>query len=110
MSGSRESARHFADLLAPLGSVTLHRFFGGWGLSLRGTQFAMVMDTLYFCVDDRTRPAYVAAGSEPFSYAAGGRRVEVRRYYRAAPDTLDDEDALGGLARDALRVAQGTRQ
>ncbi|MBT2454805.1 TfoX/Sxy family protein [Streptomyces sp. ISL-86] len=32
MSGSRSLAEHLADQLAPLGEVTVHRYFGGWAL------------------------------------------------------------------------------
>ncbi|MER6562040.1 hypothetical protein ABT300_30745 [Streptomyces sp. NPDC001027] len=30
MSGSRSLAEYVADQLAPLGEVTMHRYFGGW--------------------------------------------------------------------------------
>jgi TfoX/Sxy family transcriptional regulator of competence genes len=102
MSGSRSLAEHAADQLSELGEVTLHRYFGGWSLRTRGTQFAMVMDTLYFRVDDTTRPAYEAEGSTPFTYNAAGREVVVRRYYSVPPEAIDDPAALCELARRAL--------
>jgi TfoX/Sxy family transcriptional regulator of competence genes len=101
-----ELAEHLCEALAPLGAVGVRRFFGGWALHCRGVQFAMVMDTLYLRVDDRTRPAYEAAGSEPFRYRTGKREVEVRRLYSAPPEALDDPERLCELAREAMVTAQ----
>ena len=109
MSGSRELAEHVCDQLAPLGPVVLCRFFGGFALERAGAQFAIVMDTLYFCVDDCTREAYAALGSQPFAYRAAGRRVSVQRYYSAPEDALDDADRLAALARDAIAAARRVR-
>ncbi|MEU1509949.1 TfoX/Sxy family protein [Kitasatospora sp. NPDC005748] len=102
MSGSRSLAEHVADQLAPLGEVTLHRYFGGWALRSRGSQFAMVMDTLYLRVDGASRPSYEEAGSMPFTYHAAGREVVVRAYYSVPAEVMDDRDGLCALARAAL--------
>jgi TfoX/Sxy family transcriptional regulator of competence genes len=32
MSGSKAAAEAAVEVLAPIGDVTVHRFFGGWGL------------------------------------------------------------------------------
>jgi TfoX/Sxy family transcriptional regulator of competence genes len=80
----------------------VHRYFGGWSLRTRGVQFAMVMDTLYFRVDDATRLPYEAAGSTPFTYTAAGRKVVVRTYYSVPPEAIDDPSALCELARRSL--------
>ncbi|MFJ8444434.1 TfoX/Sxy family protein [Kitasatospora griseola] len=102
MSGSRSLAEHAADQLAPLGEVTIHRYFGGWALRSRGIQFAMVMDTLYLRVDDAARPFYEKAGSTPFSYRAAGREVVVHTYYTAPAEAIDNQAELCALARAAL--------
>lgn len=102
MSGSRDFAEHIADQLAELGDVTVHRFFGGWALRSGGEQFAIVMDTVYFRVDDASRPVYEAAGSSPFTYQAAGHAVIVRKYYSAPADAVDDPAELCALARTAL--------
>ena len=102
MSGSRDFAEHMAEQLAELGDITVHRFFGGWALRRGGVQFAMVMDTIYFRVDDTSRPVFEAAGSAPFSYHAAGREVMVRKYYSAPTEAIDDPVELCKLAQIAL--------
>lgn len=102
MSGSRSLAEHVADQLAPLGEVTVHRYFGGWALRSHGIQFAMVMDTLYLRVDGAARASYEKAGSTPFAYLATGREVVVRTYYSVPADAMDDQAELCALARAAL--------
>ncbi|MEY9842187.1 TfoX/Sxy family protein [Streptacidiphilus sp. EB103A] len=103
MSGSRSLAEHVADQLAPLGEVTIHRYFGGWALRSHGRQFAIVMDTLYLRVDSAARSFYERAGSTPFTYHAAGRQVVVHTYYSAPAEAMDDQDGLRSLARTALR-------
>ncbi|MFK8908390.1 TfoX/Sxy family protein [Streptomyces sp. YS-3] len=102
MSGSRSLAEHVADQLAPLGEVTIHRYFGGWALRGHGRQFAMVMDTLYLRVDGAARSSYEKAGSTPFTYHAAGREVVVHTYYSAPAEAIDDRTELYALARAAL--------
>lgn len=106
MSGSKEFAQHFCDILAPLGNVEVRPFFGGWGLALRGVQFAMVMDTLYFYVDDAAREAYAARGSVPFTYNSGARRVRVARYASVPESALEDEEELNALAQAAVTASR----
>jgi DNA transformation protein len=105
MSGSRELTQHFTEMLEPIGRLELRRFFGGWALAHDGVQFAMVMDTIYFCVDDRTKRHYEQRGSAPFSYASGSKRVQVGRYYSAPAEIIDAPDELCALARKAMAVA-----
>ena len=105
MSGSRDLAQHFMEMLEPIGGLDLRRFFGGWAIVHDGAQFAMVMDTIYFCVDDRTKRRYEQQGSAPFSYASGSKRVQVGRYYSAPAEAVDNADELCALAREAMAVA-----
>ncbi len=102
MSGSRSLAEHLADQLAPLGEVTIHRYFGGWALRSHGVQFAIVMDTLYLRVDGSARSFYEEAGSTPFTYHAAGREIVVRTYYSVPTEVIDDSAELFALARTAL--------
>ena len=102
MSGSRDVAEDVADQLAELGEVSVHGYFGGWALRCRGVQFAMVMDSVYFRVDDSTRPAYLDAGATPFTYVAAGREVVVQRYYSLPDGVIDDRARLQTLALEAI--------
>jgi DNA transformation protein len=108
MSGSTSSdyVDHIVDQLAQIGGIASGRFFGGVGLSCRGRQFAMMMgNTLYFAVDDSTRPRYVRQGSRCFSYDTKKGRVEVKKYYEVPADVLEDRDALVALARESISLA-----
>lgn len=101
-----EYTAYVLEQLAPVGRVRAARLFGGVALSRASVQFALIMDrTLYFAVDDETRPRYEAAGMQPFAYDTRKRRVAVRRYYELPEDVLVDPDELRAWADDALRVA-----
>ena len=102
MSGSRELALHFQDVLSPLQMVGVRRFFGGWALTCHGRQFAIVMDTLYLRTDDDLRKTLSSRGSTPFSYRSGNRRVLVERYYTAPEEALERPEELCRLARRAI--------
>jgi DNA transformation protein and related proteins len=98
-------ADYVSEQLAPL-RVTPRRFFGGHSFSSDGLQFAMIIDgTLYFVVDDETRPRYEAMGSHCFVYEKKDRKVDVRRYFHVPSEALEDQEQLLVLARESIRVA-----
>jgi DNA transformation protein len=93
------------ELLAPLGGISLRRMFGSFGVFSHGTMFGLVKDdTLYFRADDLNRPAYEAAGSEPFTYMRAGERTSLA-YWTLPEDLLDEPDAFRRWAVDALAAA-----
>lgn len=101
-----EFSEHVHDQLLMLGEVRRSRFFGGTGFKLGDLQFAMCMgDTLYFVVDEVTRPGYVEAGSGPFSYATSNGRRLVHRYYEVPGEVIEDGDALVEWARRSVAAA-----
>jgi DNA transformation protein len=105
----------FADFvheqLSQLRGLSRGRFFSGAGFSFDGTQFGMIIrGTLYFVVDDATRPSYVARGSQCFAYSTRKRRVDVQRYYSVPADIVEDSDQLTALARESIRVAASTHK
>ncbi|AIY41763.1 Regulator of competence-specific genes [Collimonas arenae] len=84
-----------AEFLAPLGQITVSRFFGGAGLSIDKLQFAFVIKgTLYLRVDERSRPAFEARGCQPFRYATKEKTVTVGSYYEVPAEIADEPDAL----------------
>ncbi|MEV8504448.1 TfoX/Sxy family protein [Actinoplanes sp. NPDC051475] len=94
------------DRLAELMPLRTRGFFGGTALVCDGTQFAMVMGTtVYFVVDEATRPRYRAAGSEPFIYLTGSGPVTVGRYHAVPPHVLDDPETLHAWAGQAIQAA-----
>ena len=106
MTDISEFARYVHEQLADLGEVKAGRFFGGVGFKLGDIQFAMCMrDTLYFVVDDATRPRYVAAGSGPFQYGTAKGARFVHRYYEVPADVIEDRDELARWAREAVSAA-----
>lgn len=108
MSASAEYTEYVLELLEPLGRVRSVRFFGGVGLSVGNTQFAMIMgNSLYFVVDDSTRPKYEEAGMAPFSYLTKRGPVQVRRYYELPEEILTDPRALKLWAGEAIKLAAG---
>ena len=100
------------ELLEPLGPVQARAMFGGWGLYHAGRMMGLIVeDRLYLKTDDTTRPAFEAAGGEPFVYDAGkGRKPVTMSYWTPPADASDDAHALLPWARRAveasLRAAQ----
>jgi DNA transformation protein len=79
--------------------------FGGVGIYAGDLFFALLDDdTLYFKVDDATRPAFEDRGMTPFRpYGEGG---EVMQYYEVPADVLEDPEALGPWVEAAIAVAR----
>lgn len=83
--------------------------FGGVGIYSGELFFALIADdTLYFKVDDTTRPDFLARGMEPFRpYGEGG---EVMQYYQVAEELLEDAEQLKVWAEGAIGAAQRARR
>ena len=97
---------YVAEQLAPIGPIKTGRFFGGIGLKLGNVQFGMLMEgSLYFVVNDSTRPGYEKAGSQCFSYKTKKDTVQVRRYFEFPPEVIEEAPNLQALARDSIQVA-----
>lgn len=81
------------------------RMFGGIGIYAGDTFFALIdNDTLYFKVDDVTRPAFVARGMEPFRPYGPDR--EAMQYFQVPAAVLEDVDALRPWVREAVAIAE----
>jgi DNA transformation protein and related proteins len=107
---ARERALELAERIATVGPIFVRRFLSGAGLVAQDVHFGFVVrGSLYFRVDAATRPAYEALGASPFSYAGAAKRVTVASYYEVPGEIVDDDDALGRWAADALRAAQAPR-
>ena len=108
MSWQSEKAHgeEIAYQLAPLGKVEVARFFSGAAMRLDGVMFGfMSRGSLFLRVDDVNRPAFVAAGMGPFSYARPTRTVSLEGYYETPADVLEDAGALFDWCRSAYRAA-----
>jgi len=110
-TSSDDYAEFVKDQLAALRDIESGRFFGGVGLSCSGTQFAIVMgSSLYFVVNDTTRPRYEEMGSSCFSYSTSKKRVEVRKYYSVPADIIEDQEQLVALAQESILAAKLAKQ
>lgn len=108
---SAEFTEHILELLEPIGVVEAKRFFGGVGISNGFVQFAMLMsDSLYFVVDDETRPRYEQAGMPPFSYQTKKGRVQVHRYFEVPEDVLAEPELLQEWAKNAILAASTSQK
>ena len=93
------------EKLQPIGEISTRRFFGGTGLTHGPAQFAMMMgNTLYFAVGEGSRERYRKLGCRCFSYMTSRGRVDVEKYYEAPASSLDDDEELVTLAREAINA------
>ena len=111
---ANEFVTHVVDMLEPLGPVSARRMFGGYGIYLDRSMFALVADdTLYLKVDDESRGEFEAAGLDPFRYTKKGKSYQMS-YHAAPEDALEDAELLRDWARKAvdaaMRAARGERK
>jgi len=92
------------DQLSSLGPTTVRKMFGGAGLYLKGTIFAIIADdALYFKVDDANRPDYEAAGQGPFNPYGG--KSTMSSYYEVPIEVLEDDEKIREWADKAVEAA-----
>jgi DNA transformation protein and related proteins len=104
MSVNNEFVRYVLDQLRGLGIVTSRKMFGGAGLYLDGTIFALIAyDTLYFKADETNRGDFEEAGMEPFK--PFDETSYVMSYYEVPIDVLEEADDLVEWAKKALAAA-----
>ena len=106
MSVSAEFIEFLLESLAPVGSLSARRMFGGAGLYADGVMFGLIADdAVYLKANDETAKAYQAEGLEPFTYR--GKSKPVRMSYWRAPERLfDDPEEFVAWAEIALDVAR----
>lgn len=109
MASSTEFRDRMLGLRLPFGPVCARAMFGGYGLFLDEVMFGLIAgDTLYFKVDDENRPAYVAAGTGPFTYRRRTRTVEMS-YYQVPRQVMADPVGMADWAGDAHAAARRGR-
>ncbi|MCK5831934.1 MAG: TfoX/Sxy family protein [Methylococcales bacterium] len=106
MSASPEFIEYVKELLIPLGELKEGKFFGGFAFKSGSKQFAMIMgNTLYFCVNSKTRPKYEALAMEPFSYSTKKGIVNVKKYYSAPEELFENNEQFIEWASEAIESA-----
>ncbi len=105
MAVSPDFRDYVLDLLEPLGTVRARAMFGGAGLYLDDTFFAILAnDVLYLKVDERNRGAFEAAGAAPFKPFAD--KPQTMSYYEAPAEVMEDSEELCAWARRAWETAR----
>lgn len=88
--------------------IQARSMFGGIGLRMGELFFGLIDDdTLYFKVDDTTRPDYERLGSRAFDPFKNGQVM--RGYYEVPGEVIDDRDLLVEWRDGAVGVARAAR-
>lgn len=96
------------ERLGEVAPITWRRMFGGIGIYCRGLFFAVISgDTLYFKVDAQNKPAYEAAGQQPFKPLDSERAMS---YYSLPISVLEDEEQLRVWMEGAVAVAERAKR
>ena len=105
MAVSDDYREFVLEQLAPAGRVTPRAMFGGVGLYLDGLFFALIDDdTLYFKVDDTTRPDYESRNMQPLRPFKDKPDLSMT-YYTVPADVLDEPEELVAWARRSVAIA-----
>lgn len=84
------------DRLAGLPGLGIRAMFGGYGLYEEEHIFGVIAGRIYFKTDAETRPAYIAAGMQPWR--------ESKHYYEVPPAVLADPETLIEYAKAAAAI------
>jgi DNA transformation protein len=91
--------------MLPLGPVEARRMFGGHGLYLEGTIFALVFDgTLFLKADEKTKAAFERRGLGPITYEGRKGQTIALPYWEAPAALKKDGKALCRWAQKAYEA------
>lgn len=97
---------HCLELLAPLGLPRAKAMFGGVGLYVDELFIALIIDErFYLKTGEAQRPAFEAAGCEPFRYTMKDGREMSMGYWTAPDEALESPAAMRPWARRAMEAA-----
>jgi DNA transformation protein len=83
-----------------LADVRARSMFGGRGLYAGNTFFGILYkQVLYFYTDEKTREAYLDAGSRPFEPTS---KQTLHHYYEVPVDIVEDDEQLNAWAVVAI--------
>lgn len=98
------------EILEPAGHFKARAMFGGYGLYLDGTFFAILDDgVLYFKVCSDTQARYAAEGMSAFTYRTKTGTQALLSYWRVPERLYDDPDDLAAWVKDAVKAARAHR-
>ncbi|MCA9366453.1 TfoX/Sxy family protein [Candidatus Kaiserbacteria bacterium] len=110
MDRAIESWREYVigDVLGHIDGVTFRKMFGGYGLYLDGTIFAIMPSdsTLYFKVDDTNRAQYESYDSEPFTFVKNKSAQTVTLSYWSVPEeVMEDRELIEEWVRQSAAIS-----
>lgn len=95
---------HILEQLRDVNALRTKAMFGGHGLYVGDTFFAIVYeDRLFFRTNDVTRPAYESAGMSPFR---PNERQTLKSYFEVPPDVIEDREELEEWAYRAVEAGE----
>ena len=98
---------YLQDLFGAHGVVRVRSMFGGVGIYIDELMFGFLDrdETIYLRADDQNRPAFEAAGSQPFRYPLKtGEEFEIG-YWRMPEEALESPELAADWARGSLEAA-----
>ena len=94
------------ELFSVFGPVSVRRMFGGAGIYVDGTMFALLYDGLiYLKAGECNAAAFDREALEPFTYTTKDGQRGVTSYRRMPDRLYDDPHELAEWSRDALFAA-----
>ncbi len=110
MKQQDEFITYVLELMQPLGPVSARSMFGGYGIYIGDTMFALVADeVLYFKTNEDNRPDFDARGLEPFNYERNGKLFNMS-YNEAPAEVMDEVEAMVSWAHKAIDAALKNKQ
>jgi len=96
------------ELLAPMGTVSIRRMFGGAGVFREGLMFALLGDdTVYLKADAALRADLESEGGVAFVWTRPSTGEAIDMGYVSLPSSaMDDPDEASAWAKRALAVAR----
>jgi DNA transformation protein len=98
---------HILDLLLPWSIVDARRMFGGCGLFIHGTMFALILDEVLYLkdsLDEQGQPVKTSFKKEYFEYDRQGKTVRLS-YFKAPDRALEEGNYLIELAKASYQSA-----
>ncbi len=105
MYSESEFINYVAEMLEPLGEVTVKRMFGGSALCVNDCAVAIGFDdTLYFKVDKESVADYERENCQQFTYEKQGKTIYVSNWEMPAY-VLEDQEQFIKWAEKSYHVA-----
>ena len=111
MAKSSPLLDYLVDQLAPLGDARGRPMFGGFGVYLDGFIIGIIaFDTFFLKADETNRPAFEAAGAQPFAYQRGGEPAVSTTYWECPADVLEEPERLRSWVATSLAVSRRAKK